>query len=85
MLSIPRVLKRLELQNLLEVAEATAITAEARTESRGAHARDDFKERDDENWLCHSVFFPGKSALVSGGVNFTLKTREAFEPQIRTY
>ncbi|MDG2271120.1 MAG: succinate dehydrogenase flavoprotein subunit, partial [Halioglobus sp.] len=40
----------LELQNLLEVAEATAIVAEDRKESRGAHARDDFDSRDDENW-----------------------------------
>ena len=78
-------LSSLELQNLLEVAEATAITAEARTESRGAHARDDFKERDDENWLCHSVFFPVEKRVGKRGVNFTLKTREAFEPQIRTY
>ena len=78
-------IEALELQNLFEVAEATAITAEARTESRGAHARDDFKERDDENWLCHSVFFPDDKRVGKRGVNFTLKTREAFEPKIRTY
>ena len=78
-------IEALELQNLFEVAEATAITAEARTESRGAHARDDFKERDDVNWLCHSVFFPSDKRVGKRGVNFTLKTREAFEPSIRTY
>jgi len=44
-------IEALEVQNLLEVAEATAIAAEERKESRGAHARDDFQERDDENWL----------------------------------
>ena len=43
--------KPLELQNLFEVAFATAISAEQRKESRGAHARNDFTERDDENWL----------------------------------
>ena len=75
-------IEALELQNLLEVAEATAITAEARTESRGAHARDDFKERDDENWLCHSLFFPGEKRVGKRDVNFTLKTREAFEPKV---
>src|SRR5690606_19648373 len=44
-------IEALELENLCEVAEATAIAADTRTESRGAHARDDFQERDDENWL----------------------------------
>ena len=78
-------IEALELQNLFEVAEATAITAEARTESRGAHAREDFQERDDVNWLCHSVFFPSDKRVGKRGVNLNLKTREAFEPQIRTY
>jgi len=78
-------IEALELQNLFEVAEATAITAEARTESRGAHAREDFQERDDVNWLCHSLFFPADKRVGKRGVNFNLKTREAFEPQIRTY
>ena len=46
----------LELQNLFETAEATAIVAEARKESRGAHAREDFTERNDDEWLCHSIY-----------------------------
>ncbi len=78
-------IEALELQNLFATAEATAISAEGRTESRGAHAREDFQERDDENWLCHSVYFPESKTLGKRGVNFTLKTREAFEPKIRTY
>src|SRR5690606_40928081 len=47
-------IEALELQNLLEVAEATAIAADTRTESGGATAREGFTERDGQNWLCHS-------------------------------
>jgi succinate dehydrogenase / fumarate reductase flavoprotein subunit len=75
----------LELQNLFEVAEATAITAEERKESRGAHARDDYQDRDDENWLCHSVYYPEDKRVGKRSVNFTPKTVDTFEPQIRTY
>jgi succinate dehydrogenase / fumarate reductase flavoprotein subunit len=78
-------IEALELENLFEVAEATAIAAEVRKESRGAHARNDFTERDDENWLCHSVFFPGEKTIGKRAVNFAPKTMDAFPPKIRTY
>lgn len=75
----------LELQNLFEVAESTAIPAEARDESRGAHARDDFQERNDEKWLCHSVYYPEDKRVGKRDVNFTPKTVDTFQPKIRTY
>ncbi len=78
-------IEALELENLFEVAEATAIAAEVRTESRGAHARDDYQERDDENWLCHSIYFPREKRIGKREVNFSPKTVDKFEPQIRTY
>ena len=75
----------LELQNLIEVAEATAISAMMRDESRGAHARDDFPERDDENWLCHSLYDPVEKKLGKRDVNFVPKEVEAFPPKMRSY
>ncbi len=75
----------LELQNLFETAEATAIVAEARDESRGAHAREDFTERDDENWLCHSLYHSESKKVSKRGVNFTPNTVEKFQPKARSY
>jgi succinate dehydrogenase / fumarate reductase flavoprotein subunit len=75
----------LELQNLFETAEATAIVAEARDESRGAHAREDFTERDDENWLCHSLYHSDTKEISKRSVNFTPRTVDTFQPKARTY
>lgn len=78
-------LEALELDNLLEIAEATAISAAGRRESRGAHARDDYQERDDANWLCHSIYDPGDRQLKKREVNFAPRTLPAFRPEERTY
>jgi len=78
-------IEALELENLFEVAEATAMASEGRTESRGAHAREDFQERDDKNWLCHSMYHPTDRKVTKRAVNFAPKTVDKFEPMIRTY
>ena len=78
-------IEALELQNLFEVAEATAVVAEARDESRGAHAREDFTERDDENWLCHSLYHSSGKQVSKRAVNFSPNTVDTFQPKIRTY
>jgi succinate dehydrogenase / fumarate reductase flavoprotein subunit len=48
-------LEALELESLLGLAKATVVSAMARQESRGAHFREDYPERDDENWLKHTL------------------------------
>ena len=75
----------LELDNLMETAYSTAVAANFRTESRGAHARFDFPDRDDENWLCHSVYTPESESMFKRKVNLEPKFREAFAPKARTY
>ncbi|KXS38362.1 MAG: succinate dehydrogenase flavoprotein subunit [Halomonadaceae bacterium T82-2] len=78
-------IEALELDNLLEVAEATAISALERKESRGAHSRYDYPDRDDVNWLKHSMYFPVEKKLGKRDVNFQPKTLDTFEPKVRTY
>jgi succinate dehydrogenase / fumarate reductase flavoprotein subunit len=53
-----------ELANLLDQAVATMYSAEQRTESRGAHARDDFPERDDANWMKHTLSWVNEKGAV---------------------
>ena len=58
-------LEALELENLLPQSVATLHSALYRTESRGAHARDDYPNRDDVNWLKHTLCWLGKDGAVS--------------------
>ena len=75
----------LELDNLIEVAVATMHAAHNRTESRGAHARADYNERDDENWLTHSLFYKQNNTLTYKPVRLKPQTVESFEPKKRVY
>jgi succinate dehydrogenase / fumarate reductase flavoprotein subunit len=75
----------LELDNLMETAYSTAVAANFRTESRGAHSRFDFPDRDDDNWLCHSVYDPKTEKMLKRDVNMSPKLREAFPPKARSY
>ena len=75
----------LELDNLMETAYSTAVAANFRTESRGAHSRFDFPDRDDDNWLCHSIYDPNTDKMIKREVNMAPKLREAFPPKVRSY
>ena len=71
--------------NLTEVALATIVSAEARNESRGAHARDDFSKRDDNKWLKHTLYFSEDRRIDYKPVKLKPLTVESFPPKERTY
>ena len=75
----------LEISNLIEVAEATMSSALARQESRGAHSRFDFPNRDDQNWLKHSLYNSIEKTMSFRPVNLKPLTVESFPLKARVY
>jgi len=75
----------LEVENLIEVAKSTIVSAEARRESRGAHARSDFEHRDDATWHRHTLWFSDGNRLDYKPVHMKPLTVESFPPKARTF
>ena len=79
----------LELHNLMQVAGSVGVSAEQRTESRGAHAREDFPDRDDENWLKHTLFWGDVTdyKVTHRPVRMTTLSNQisVIQPQVRVY
>ena len=78
-------IEALEVDNLIEAAKATMISAAARPESRGAHAHDDYPNRDDANWLKHTLWYSDDNRLDYKPVNLQPLTAESVPPKARTF
>lgn len=78
-------IEALELDNLMATACATAQSALTRTESRGAHSREDYPERDDKNWIKHTLYFAEGDVIDFRPVNVSPKYIAPFEPKERVY
>ncbi|MDH5546777.1 MAG: succinate dehydrogenase flavoprotein subunit [Gammaproteobacteria bacterium] len=78
-------IEALELENLVEVALATVHSAAVREESRGAHSRVDFPDRDDKNWLKHTLYFMENERIDFKPVNLKPLSVDSFPPKERVY
>jgi succinate dehydrogenase / fumarate reductase flavoprotein subunit len=78
-------IEALELDNLMEVAYASAVSALTREESRGAHSREDFPKRDDKNWLKHLLYFTIEDKIAYRAVNRKPLTVPPMELKDRVY
>jgi succinate dehydrogenase / fumarate reductase flavoprotein subunit len=85
-------IEALEVENLIECAQATIVSAAARHESRGAHTVDDYADtpehpngRNDTEWLKHTLWYSEGSRLSYKPVNLKPLTVESIPPKVRTF
>jgi len=78
-------IEALELENLIDLGLATVVSAEARLESRGAHSRVDYPDRDDEKWMKHSLYFKQGDKLDYKPVRTKPMSVDPFPPKPRVY
>jgi succinate dehydrogenase / fumarate reductase, flavoprotein subunit len=82
----------LEVENLIEAAQATIVSAAARRESRGAHSVDDYADspqfpngRNDAEWMKHTLWYSEGNRLAYKPVQLKPLTTESIPPKIRTF
>jgi succinate dehydrogenase / fumarate reductase flavoprotein subunit len=88
-------IEALEVDNLIEVAQATMISAAARTECRGAHTVEDYERpaddpvaplgRDDKNWMKHTLWYSEGNRLAYKPVRLKPLTVDSVPPKVRTF
>ncbi len=78
-------IEAMELENLIDIGMATMMSAHARQESRGAHSRIDYPNRDDKQWLKHSLYFLEDDRLDFKPVRTKPMTVDSFPPKDRVY
>ena len=78
-------IEALELENLVDLGIATVMSAAQRTESRGAHSRIDYPERNDAHWLKHTLYYKEKNLIEHKPVRLKAMTVDTFPPKERVY